>query len=857
MDNEIRQIIQEASILKSNGKSSKEIAEFVHIELGKLIIYDNNYSIGFEYDLSQNIEGQKSKTSETRQEKILSQKSSIKSKSQVCKGMAEIYTAILTHLGIDVKVIAVQSKEEVEGEYREDGSIIDVPGIYSANFDSNFEIQLGENEKSNDNPIGHYYTIIKLEEGEFIQDFLTENALTRIKIGEAQTSDDIPGFHRKEEHRKRTNTENDRISEIYVKRIREELHEYMQGKDDSKVFDFIFEKLNEHIDEFGFEEAKDFVMMYAQSIIPRGMIKEAPIPVNLLKEDEENCEVLCVYRYGEKNYLLRGGQTTTNLPIGEVSNIEIQKAILQGFIPRKLEDAKELQNMQIESIIENNNTINKKIEQIIELRRMQRTPFEIDGKIDAQIQKIFEMETKKCLELYKIEFPNYQCQGKEGISFKEGKETADCYGGIDGLQVTSGMQKFIDNVVMPTMKKLGYSINENGIACFEPKANELHEPTSTTHFPQKYIGSTRDQMDYFASLFAKNGIDMDWVLDALPHEAMHTFGVIGGNTFLKEGITEELTREICEKYGIHMSPTSHTQEAEFVRKLEMVVGREQVIESGMWTGKFKEKHFREIMENNPDISFEELSEIFELLKYEPTKLEKDVEARDRLEKFSENHPEIIEILSEKVSLYREEDYSQRYTKVAETFDDRLGLKSGSFFKYAEILDNFYSLTGNHKTDPNFYRDVYSLSLNELQDGYHLFNGKELSDNDRNILSRIETLFEELSQENSISINGFEDLMSPINEYVKEKGLEFNIGYSGDYLSILAIQQEEMGILDEIIKMYEKQNSDKKYTIDIANVIAVAKNATVVDEKENAMEVRAREEQDRKDELKQANSPNLE
>ena len=261
--------------------------------------------------------------------------------------MAEIYTAILNNLGIDAKVVAVQSKEEVEGEKRDDGSIIDVPGIYRTNFNNDFEIQLEENEKDNDNPIGHYYTTIKLDEGEFVQDFLTEKSLTRIKIGEAQTSDDIPGFHRKEEHKKRTISKNDKISEVYVERIREELNEFMQGKDDSKVFDFIFEKLKEHIDEFGFEEAKDFVMMYAQSIIPKGMIKETPIPVNLVKEDEESCEVLCVYRYGEKNYLLRGGQTTINLPIGEVSNIEIQKAISQGFVPRKLNDAKQLESIKM------------------------------------------------------------------------------------------------------------------------------------------------------------------------------------------------------------------------------------------------------------------------------------------------------------------------------------------------------------------------------------------------------------------------------------------------------------------------------------------------------------------------------
>ncbi len=506
--------------------------------------------------------------------------------------------------------------------------------------------------------------------------------------------------------------------------------------------------------------------------------------------------------------------------------------------------------MQIEDVIKNNNTINRMIEKILEIRRKQRIPFEIDGEMDAQVREIFEMETKKCLQLYKIEFPNYERQGKEGVSFVGQKETADCYGGIDGLLLTKGMQKFVDSIIIPTMKKRGYFINENGIPCFDPKENDLHEPTPNTNFPQKYVGSTRDQMDYFASLLAKNGIDMDWVIDALPHEAMHTFGVTGGNAFFKEGITEELTREVCEKYGIHMSPTSHTQEAEFVRKLEMVVGRDKVIESGMWTGKFKEKHFREIMENNPDLTYEKLSKIFEALKYEPSKLEGDPESKKELEEFTAEHPEIVKTLSEKVLLHRKGDGNQRYAEVAETFDERLGLKSGSFFKYVEILDNFYSLTGNHKTDSVFYRDVYRLSLDELQDGYHLYDGKELNDKDKNILSRIGTLYKELSQENNIQINGFQDLMRPIHEYIKDKSLDLNMDQNADYSSILSSQQEEIEKLSEIIKMYEEPKIDR------ADVIATAKKDSVVNEKENAMEARTREEKDMESELKQTDFPNL-
>lgn len=540
------------------------------------------------------------------------------------------------------------------------------------------------------------------------------------------------------------------------------------------------------------------------------------------------------------------------------------------------------QNEVIKQIIENNRIINEKIKQIIELRRSLRIPFEQNGNVDTLIQSIFEKETKKCLELYKIEFPSYQCQGKEGFSFKKGKETADCYGGIEGLQVTFGMQKFIDEKIMPIMQKMGYSINEEGIAYFNLAGNDYNTHISNIKTPQQYVGSTRDQMDYFAELFAKNGIDIDWVLDALPHEAMHTFGTIGGNTFLKEGITEELTREIGEKYGIHLSPTAHTQEAEFVRKLEMIVGRDNVIYSGMWSGKFKEKAFKEILERNPELKYEELSEIFELLKYEPSKLDDVEELKNKLSNFSENYPDVTEILKNKVKEYRKQDEKDRYEGIAKEFDEKLGLEEGTFYKYAEVLDSLYSLNGNHKTNHDFYRLVYGLNIEELKGKVQSIYEKDLKkvektdietieklkktlEADMKIIKKIESLYKQISQDNNLTINSFQDLMSPINEYVKGRDLNFD-EQPKDYSEVLKIQREEIAMFEAMkVAMFHDQKSEGAFrvietgvhTITSQDIKRVAKKDEVVAEKENAMEVRAREEKDREDELKQANLPNLE
>lgn len=519
----------------------------------------------------------------------------------------------------------------------------------------------------------------------------------------------------------------------------------------------------------------------------------------------------------------------------------------------------------IKQIIENNRIINEQIQQIIELRRSGRIPFEQNGDIDALIQSIFEKETKKCLELYKIEFPGYRCQGKEGFSLKRASRGADCSGGINGLQVTLDMQKFIDKEIMPFIQKMGYSINEEGIAYFNSDENDYNAHASNIKMPQQYVGSTRDQMDYFAELFAKNGIDMDWVLDVLPHEAIHTFGTIGGNTFLKEGITEELAREIGEKYGIRLSPTSHTQEAEFVRKLEIIVGRDNVIYSGMWSGKFKEKEFKEILEKNPELKYEELSEIFELLKYEPSKLNKVEELKNKLLKFRENYPDVTKILKDKVKLYGEQDLTTRYEGIAKEFDEKLGLKEGTFYNYAELLDCLYSLNLNHKKNPDFYRLVYSLNIEELKEKVKSISeedmkktGKSSLEKDTEIIEEIEKLYKQISQDNNLIINGFQDLMSPINEYVKGKDLNFD-EQPKDYSEVLKIQREEIAMFEAMkVAMFHDQKSEGAFrvietgvhTIPSQDIKRVAKKDEVVAEKENAIQIRIKEEKDREDELKQ-------
>ena len=114
MEDEIKGIIKLAKQLKVQGISNFEIAKYVHIELGKLIVYDNNYTIrNVGFDVARNIEGKVSEESVKRQERIINNETSISNPEQVCRGMAEIYAAILSEVGISANVVGVSSKEEM------------------------------------------------------------------------------------------------------------------------------------------------------------------------------------------------------------------------------------------------------------------------------------------------------------------------------------------------------------------------------------------------------------------------------------------------------------------------------------------------------------------------------------------------------------------------------------------------------------------------------------------------------------------------------------------------------------------------------------------------------------------------
>ena len=347
MEDKIKSIIDKATELKKRGISDLYIAKLVHIELGKILIYDNNYTANF------NKEDDKEPTQITkdRQANILGEKTDIFKKSQVCRGMAEIYVAILNKIGINSKVMGIEKKGDVEGALREDGTIIDVPEIYDCSLNDNLEIITGKNEKNNGYISSHYCAMVEIDGLDYIQDFLIDSALFRIKVGEASINDSsIPGFCLKENYESRTK-QSLPLSPEYIEKLQSEYEKYTNEPNTEQTFQFLFEQLKRYDKDFGFEESKDFFLSISKRILPKDFNPQNLKIVNLLKESQSTCDIISIYNYNGINYLLRGGTESTSVKydLGQISIGQIETLISQGFEARKKSDELTLNESIIDS----------------------------------------------------------------------------------------------------------------------------------------------------------------------------------------------------------------------------------------------------------------------------------------------------------------------------------------------------------------------------------------------------------------------------------------------------------------------------------------------------------------------------
>ena len=340
MKEKVQNIINKATELKNNGITDLEVAKYVHLKLGDLLIYDNSYTANYTKD---GVNEKVTDESKNRQKMLLEKNTDLSNREQICKGMAEIYAGILDKVGIESRVIGVEEKGQIDGCKQEDGTIYEVAEKYKSSLDDNLNIVNGKNEKNNENEAKHYYALVKTEQGEYAQDFLIDKALQRIKTGEASLNDELPGFCKNEEYVMRGKKDL-KLSKVYIEQIKSEYEKFADKPNAEKAFEFIFEKIKENNSKFGFEESKDYMMSIGKEVFPEDFNPKDMKIVNLVKEDEQNCDIASIYSYGENSYLLRGGDESTQIeiPIGRIESTNIKELQEQGFEPRNINDKDKL-----------------------------------------------------------------------------------------------------------------------------------------------------------------------------------------------------------------------------------------------------------------------------------------------------------------------------------------------------------------------------------------------------------------------------------------------------------------------------------------------------------------------------------
>lgn len=100
--NIIKNIIE---AVRNNEMTTEDTIKFVHIELGKKLVYNNDYSSNLVNKEIDDKESDITNSSKIRRETLRKQATKLDSYEQVCKGLAEISTATFNELGIKARTV--------------------------------------------------------------------------------------------------------------------------------------------------------------------------------------------------------------------------------------------------------------------------------------------------------------------------------------------------------------------------------------------------------------------------------------------------------------------------------------------------------------------------------------------------------------------------------------------------------------------------------------------------------------------------------------------------------------------------------------------------------------------------------
>ncbi len=235
-----------------------------------------------------------------------------------------------------------------------------------------------------------------------------------------------------------------------------------------------------------------------------------------------------------------------------------------------------------EKIKKNNTIINGMIESIIQYMKQNNISAieEENGefKLNEMASQIMKYELNKILLIYDKEF--YYLEGREkyntNITIRKHNDI-DAFGHSGGMELASGTAEAIKKL----NSELTYSKDKNGRIRFDRNGKKVSEYNGKIdkikngnndflYLESEKIENELMPIDYITYLALNKSTDIEFFLDAMPHEAMHIFG------FSNEGVAETLTRKCCNKYDIRNLPFAHSEHTKFIQKIEQVVGMKEL-----------------------------------------------------------------------------------------------------------------------------------------------------------------------------------------------------------------------------------------------------------------------------------------
>lgn len=236
----------------------------------------------------------------------------------------------------------------------------------------------------------------------------------------------------------------------------------------------------------------------------------------------------------------------------------------------------------------NNTKINSLIQKIIDFNPEEAFTNSQNGnyEITAIYKKIIALENEKLLKLYHLEFPNlaYDKHRKLDISVYEGNHI-DAHYINNAVGFSSGIKTEFEELKTGKLDSIniGYSIEEDGRVVFQE--NGLTEKIFTNFIDKKdgkpfiikeeeLIENDFNYLSEMLYYYLNDSKYETYLFSVIPHECAHAFG-FGGKLF--EGLTENIAREVSEKYNLLNKPFARQELVKLFQKIEKVLGRDELV----------------------------------------------------------------------------------------------------------------------------------------------------------------------------------------------------------------------------------------------------------------------------------------